>query len=39
MSPETFEGVYSHKGDSWACGIIMHLILLNSNPFLHIDSQ
>ncbi len=37
MAPEVFEGVYSNKCDSWACGVIMHILLLGTNPFRGFD--
>ena len=33
MAPEIFNGIYSTKGDVWSCGVIMHLLLLGTNPF------
>lgn len=37
MAPEVFNGFYSNKCDSWACGLIAYLLLLGLSPFKGFD--
>lgn len=33
LAPESFDGLISEKADVWACGVIMHILLLGCFPF------
>lgn len=33
MAPESFNGIYSIKTDSWSCGLIMFILIVGYNPY------
>lgn len=33
ISPESIQGIYSHRSDIWSCGIIFYALLTGNTPF------